>query len=283
MTKKILSALLILAVVLTVSGCYQRVKDRNELIKYANDTYGAGTFEGSKKKLKGNESYTTIIMKDKDTEIRYTVTSSLVNVSVDGSTFVYQEQTVSDFEEKYYEYLLVLAESDLENLASDYGFTYELNYGVFKINFSDRDSAKKAEEAVSEFDKVLTRYDIKDLRPKEYLIYVDETIYVGAYDASSDIYSESADFDIIDYVHENYDPEAVYLDSMYSFIDQFLSYEEIQKLFPDHDSSPSGNAYYFKDKNGETFVAIDLKEFGANEEGIRLFRDTASGMEEIDY
>ena len=283
MTKKILSALLILAVVLTVSGCYQRVKDRNELIKYANDTYGAGTFEGSKKKLKGNESYTTIIMKDKDTEIRYTVTSSLVNVSVDGSTFVYQEQTVSDFEEKYYEYLLVLAESDLENLASDYGFTYELNYGVFKINFSDRDSAKKAEEAVSEFDKVLTRYDIKDLRPKEYLIYVDETIYVGAYDASTDMYSESADFDIIDYVHENYDPEAVYLDSMYSFIDQFLSYEEIQKLFPDHDSSPSGNAYYFKDKNGETFVAIDLKEFGANEEGIRLFRDTASGMEEIDY
>ena len=283
MTKKILSALLILAVVLTVSGCYQRVKDRNELIKYANDTYGAGTFEGSKKKLKGNESYTTIIMKDKDTEIRYTVTSSLVNVSVDGSTFVYQEQTVSDFEEKYYEYLLVLAESDLENLASDYGFTYELNYGVFKINFSDRDSTEKAEEAVSEFDKVLTRYDIKDLRPKEYLIYVDETIYVGAYDASSDIYSESADFDIIDYVHENYDPEAVYLDSMYSFIDQFLSYEEIQKLFPDHDSSPSGNAYYFKDKNGETFVAIDLKEFGANEEGIRLFRDTASGMEEIDY
>ena len=283
MTKKILSSLSILAVVLTVSGCYQRVKDRNELIKYANDTYGAGTFEGSKKKLKGNESYTTIIMKDKDTEIRYTVTSSLVNVSVDGSTFVYQEQTVSDFEEKYYEYLLVLAESDLENLASDYGFTYELNYGVFKINFSDRDSAEKAEEAVSEFDKVLTRYDIKDLRPKEYLIYVDETIYVGAYDASTDMYSESADFDIIDYVHENYDPEAVYLDSMYSFIDQFLSYEEIQKLFPDHDSSPSGNAYYFKDKNGETFVAIDLKEFGANEEGIRLFRDTASGMEEIDY
>ena len=283
MTKKILSSLLILAVVLTVSGCYRRVKDRNELIKYANDTYGAGTFEGSKKKLKGNESYTTIIMKDKDTEIRYTVTSSLVNVSVDGSTFVYQEQTVSDFEEKYYEYLLDLAESDLENLASDYGFTYELNYGVFKINFSDRDSAEKAEEAVSEFDKVLTRYDIKDLRPKEYLIYVDETIYVGAYDASTDIYSESADFDIIDYVHENYDPEAVYLDSMYSFIDQFLSYEEIQKLFPDHDSSPSGNAYYFKDKNGETFVAIDLKEFGANEEGIRLFRDTASGMEEIVY
>lgn len=283
MTKKILSSLLILAVVLTVSGCYQRVKDRNELIKYANDTYGAGTFEGSKKKLKGNESYTTIIMKDKDTEIRYTVTSSLVNVSVDGSTFVYQEQTVSDFEEKYYEYLLDLAESDLENLASDYGFTYELNYGVFKINFSDRDSAEKAEEAVTEFDQVLTRYDIKDLRPKEYLIYVDETIYVGAYDASTDMYSEAADFDIIDYVHENYDPEAVYLDSMYSFIDQFLSYEEIQKLFPDHDSSPSGNAYYFKDKNGETFVAIDLKEFGANEEGIRLFRDTASGMEEIDY
>ena len=44
-----------------------------------------------------------------------------------------------------------------------------------------------------------------------------------------------------------------------------------------------GTAYYFKDKNGDIFVAIDMEEFGAKTSGIRLFRDTASGMEEIDY
>ena len=39
--------------------------------------------------------------------------------------------------------------------------------------------------------------------------------------------------------------------------------------------------YGFKDKNGNRFFAIDLKEFGAKETDVRLFRDKASGMEEI--
>jgi hypothetical protein len=38
---------------------------------------------------------------------------------------------------------------------------------------------------------------------------------------------------------------------------------------------------YFKDKDGDRFIAIDLKDFGVKEKGIRLFRDKPSGMEEI--
>ena len=63
MKKKILTAVLIFAVTFTICGCYARVKDRNELIKYANETYGEAKFLGSEKKLKGKESFTTILLK----------------------------------------------------------------------------------------------------------------------------------------------------------------------------------------------------------------------------
>ena len=77
---------------------------------------------------------------------------------------------------------------------------------------------------------------------------------------------------------------AVFLDSLGAYINQFLSYEEIDELFPsERDGTPSGTAYYFKDKDGEIFIAIDLDEFGANASGIRLFRDYSRGMEEIEY
>lgn len=283
MYKKVSAVIMLLAVVLSACGCARDVKNREQLISYANKTYGEGTFQGSKKKLKGKESFTTIIMEDKDTGIQYTVTSSLVDVSVDGSSFGYVEQTTSDFEEKYCEYLLDKAGEDLDRIAGDYSFSYELDQGVIKIDFNDRESSKKAKEAVTEFDTALVSFDVKERRPKEYLIYADKTVYIGSYDASSDKYSAAGDFDIIDYVHANYDPEAEYINSMGAYISQFLSYDEIEKLFPGHDGTPMGKAYYFKDKNGKTFVAIDLEEFGANESGVRLFRDKASGMEEIDY
>ena len=46
---------------------------------------------------------------------------------------------------------------------------------------------------------------------------------------------------------------------------------------------PNGTAYYFKGSDGKTFVAIDLKDFGADKSEIRLYRDTSKGMEEIDF
>ena len=62
MKKKILTAILLFTVAFTICGCYARVKDRNELIKYANETYGEAKFLGSEKKLKGKESFTTILI-----------------------------------------------------------------------------------------------------------------------------------------------------------------------------------------------------------------------------
>lgn len=53
------------------------------------------------------------------------------------------------------------------------------------------------------------------------------------------------------------------------------------RLFPGHDGTPGGTAYYFKDSDGHVFVAIDLKDFGADKNEIRLYRDASRGMEEI--
>ena len=88
---------------------------------------------------------------------------------------------------------------------------------------------------------------------------------------------------IIDYVHKNYDADAEFTDSIGAYADQFLTYEEVDKYFPNHNGMPNGTAYYFKGSDGKTFVAIDLKDFGADKSEIRLYRDTSKGMEEIDF
>ena len=84
---------------------------------------------------------------------------------------------------------------------------------------------------------------------------------------------------------EHYDKDAKFLSVISgSPLNMFYTSEEIDKLFPelsDRDGMPSGKAYYFKDKDGDRFIAIDLKDFGVKEKGIRLFRDKPSGMEEI--
>ena len=68
---------------------------------------------------------------------------------------------------------------------------------------------------------------------------------------------------------------------MGAYANQFLSYEEIDKVFPDRKGMPMGTAYYFRDKDGDTFIAIYMKDFGSKSEEIRLFRDMSHGMEEI--
>ena len=278
---KITAIPMLIALVLSTCGC--SVKTKRQLMQYAREKYGDATLVGAHQNLKGNDSVVTITMKDKETGIEYTVTSSMVQISVDGSSFGYAEQTSSDFELLYYEYLIGQAKDEIDVLVDKYNVTYEIQKDLFEIIFENREDASKAKEASEEFEKVLRMYDVKELRPHTYCCYVGDAINVGYYDAHEHKFYMSNDFSVIDYVMQNYDSEAVFLDSMNAYISQFLSYDEVDRLFPNHDGTPMGTAYYFKDKNGKTFVAIDMEEFGANTSGIRLFRDKSSGMEEIDY
>lgn len=198
MKKKILTAFLLLAVAISVCGCYARVKNREELIKYANDTYGAATFQGAKKKLKGKESYTTIYMIDKETGINYMVTSSLVDETGDGKPSSYVVKNESDFEDLYFMYITNEAAEDLDPIVIEYGFGHSCKNGIGRIDFFVDVSAETIEEALSEFDRILSGYDQRGLRPNEYLVYDNTGACIGSYDAASGVFSAADDLDTAD-------------------------------------------------------------------------------------
>ncbi len=281
MLKKAAVAVMLTAMIASVCAC-SSVKSKRQLINYANETYGKCTLIGAHSNGKGTDAITEVHLQDNETGIEYTVTSSLVPVTVDGSTFGYHEQTTSDFERLYYEYLLDEAEYDLALIESSYDMSYSFKGNVFILTFNDREGGDNARECAAGFDETLAEYDVKKMRPCEYLLYVDN-VYIGSYDSENDDYVRSRDYYIVDYVHTNYDPDAKYSTSLGCYLSEFLSYEEIDRLLPDHDGTPSGTAYYFTDKDGDMFVAICLDDFGIKDGGVRLFRDKAYGMEEIDY
>lgn len=279
-TAKITSAILLI-VVIAATVCACNIKSKRDLIKYAELNYGKCTFIREEHKGSGNDAVRTVYLEDKETGIEYTVTSRMYSIDIDGSNFGYHEDTTSDFVKLYEEYLFEEAESDIEKLEHQFHMHFEYQHYVVILTFNDRAGGRNAEACAKEFDKTLTKYDIKNLRPTEYLMYVEGNVAIGSYDAETKHFSGFNDYSIIDYVHDNYDPDAVYLDSLGAYIDEFIPYNEVDKLFPDHDGMPSGTAYYFKDKNGNIFVAIDLADFGAATSEVRLYRDTSSGMEEI--
>lgn len=189
MKKKILTAVLIFAVTFTICGCYARVKDRNELIKYANETYGEAKFLGSEKKLKGKESFTTILMADQETGFNYSVTSKLVDETGDGKPSSYVVKIESDFEEKYFLILTNEAVFDIDPVASAYGFHYNCVDDVVRIDFLGSVDETTIEEALSQFDRILAGYDTRGLRPNEYHVYNVSGDFIGTYDAGLEVFT----------------------------------------------------------------------------------------------
>ena len=189
MKKKILTAVLLFAVAFTICGCYARVKDRNELIKYANETYGEAKFLGSEKKLKGKESFTTILMADQETGFNYSVTSKLVDEIGDGKPSSYVVKIESDFEEKYFLILTNEAVFDIDPVASAYGFHYNCVDDVVRIDFLGSVDETTIEEALSQFDRILAGYDTRGLRPNEYHVYNVSGDFIGTYDAGLEVFT----------------------------------------------------------------------------------------------
>ena len=262
-----------------LSAC--SVSSKRKLIKYANEHYGACSFIREEHNGTGNDEVRKVYLKDKETGIKYTVTSSMYDFNIDGSSFGYANNISSDFEKEYSEYLLSDARDDIRELETENGCTIEYGTEFVKITFISRVEVDTAYNVAKRCDRILSEHDVKDMRPAEYVLYAEETAYLGYYNAGNDSGQSSNTYTVIDYVHKNYDKDAVYLDSLGAYANQFLSYEEIDKIFPDSKGMPMGKAYYFRDKDGDTFIAIYMKDFGSKSEEIRLFRDTAYGMEEI--
>lgn len=265
-------------VVTMMCGC--SISGKRKLIEYAENRYGECEFLREKHGGSGDDEYRTVYLRDKDTGIEYSVTSDMRELIIDASSLGKVPSTSSDFEELYYDWLLEEAEDDLDPLADKNGFEYRMYTDTFVLTFSDRIDSDDAFGLAKDCDKILKEYDVKDMRPFEFVIYAEETVFVGSYNTNTKNEYVTDDYLVIDYVRENYDPDAVFLDSLGAYLSEFLSYEEIDELFPDGKGMTSGTAYYFRDSDGDTFIAIYMEAFGAKG-GVRLFRETTKGMEEI--
>lgn len=268
--------------IMAIMLCACSVSSKRSLIKYAKDHYGACKFIREEHTGTGHDEVRKVFLKDKETGIEYSVTSGLYDFNIDGSSFGYANNISSDFEKEYSEYLLSDSKKEIRSLEDKNDCTIEYGNEAIIITFNDRIESDTAYNVAKKCDKILAGYDVKDMRPVEYILYAEGKTYLGYYNAANNTGNASNTYTVIDYVHKNYDPDAVFLDSIGAYADQFLSHEEIDSLFPNRTNGmPMGEAYYFKDKDGKQFVAIDLKDFGAKSSEIRLFRDTAYGMEEI--
>ena len=274
-----MTATVILLAVAVILLCSCSIASKKDLIRYAKNHYGACEFISEEHKGSGNSEYRTVYLKDKETSIEYKVTTRLSDINIDGSVFGYTEGKYSDFEQKYTEYVLGEAGTEIKALEREYGLVCDFP----NITFNSRVSGPDAEKAVKKLSEIVKKYDTKDLCPSEHLVFAEVTVYVGAYDAKTDKWSASSEYEVIDYVHAHYDADAVFCDSIGAYLEEFLSYDEISKLISDNNESQCGKAYYFRDKDGNLFIAIDLRDFGIDNGGIRLFRDTSYGMEEIYY
>ena len=273
--KAMVSAVMLIMTMALICSC--SIASKKALIQYAKTNFGACEFIKEEHKGSGNDEYRTVYLKDKETGIEYRVTTKLDSINIDGSIFGYAEGKYSDFTKLYTDYVLDEADSEISSLESKYGM--KIDYP--KITFYDRVSGSTAKNACKDLSEIISKYDTKDLLDKVHLVYAERTVYVGVYDAAKHVWNPSNEYEVIDYVHSHYDPNAVFCDSIGAYLDQFLSYEEIDRLLPDRDGNTSGTAYYFRDQNGSLFVAIDLRDWGIQNGGIRLFRDTSHGMEEI--
>ena len=271
--------IMLLALLMFLCSC--SISSKRNLVNYAEQHYGDCKFISEVHKGSGKDEYRTVILRDKETGIEYSVTSSLHDVYIDGSSFGTANNISSTFEKEYGDYLLSEADKELESLERDYEFSIAYSVDTISIYFDNRVEVDTAYDVAKKCDDILSDYDIKEMRTELYTLYAEKNTYLGYYNVGNKTGKTSNTYSIIDYVHENYDPDAEYLDSLGAYASEFLTYEEVDRLFPGHDGTPGGTAYYFKGSDGKTFVAIDLKDFGADKNEIRLYRDTSRGMEEI--
>ncbi|MBQ6017525.1 MAG: hypothetical protein IJL19_06545 [Clostridiales bacterium] len=179
--KKSMAGILLASMALAVCSC--AVASKSTLVKYGKDNYGDCKYiSQTRDNLNGTERR-VVVLEDNATGIQYEVTSKK---SSDSKSAVIS----SNFDGLYVEYLVKTCASDeIEALKDEYHFTFDYEYGMFNINFIDRGSSDNAELVPEEFDKIIAKYDDRNLRPVTYHIYVNSTAYIGSYNASDKTYT----------------------------------------------------------------------------------------------
>ncbi len=243
--------------------CSCSVKSKGSLISYAKSEFGDCKFVSQEVTGSGNDTVRTVYLIDEDTGIEYTVTSSMVDMNIDGSSFGYVEQTSSDFTNLYIDYIHENASDELSDIEDEYKVEIEDNLG--KILFEARPSEGQPEAVARAVDDVVSGYDVKDLLDITYLVYAEDgDAYLGVLDGATGEWNGNNVYEVIDYVQSVF-PEAEYSASMYGLPESYIDYDDLNKLKKYGNLDMNNNNvefFFFKEPSYGTIVACDLSEVG---------------------
>lgn len=262
------SACVCMMLICSLAAC-DHTAGKSALLSYAEETYGKCRLVSEEHSGSGTDEVRTLYLKDLGTGLEYSVTSKMVGQGLDGTVFGYVEQKDSDFNEKYKNYVYDLAEQELSELNT--GHPAQVLLGEFgnKVIFDERTSDEDCKAVCREAAQILADKDVKKYLAIDFMVYCEnEEICIGHYDYSSDTFTSYKPYTVIDYVYENIDKDAEYEFSLSGTLAAYLSYEDLEKIDPDHKKADVfGTFFFFRSSNGIEFVAFNMTEFGMT--GIR--------------
>ena len=261
MKKHVLTVFIVCLCAMLFCSC--SVRSKGSLISYAKSEFGDCEFVKEDVKGSGNDKVRTVYLIDKDTGIEYTVTSTLNEMNLDGSSFGYTEYTSSDFTNLYIDYIRDNARDELDDIEEEYGVTIEDNLG--EILFEERPAPGQAEEVARAVDAVVDSYDVKELLELTYLVFAEDgSAYLGVLNGGTDEWSGNNVYDVIDYVQSVF-PDAEYKASIYGLPESYVNTEDMErlrKLGCTDEAAYDTEFFFFSDPKYGTLVAFDLEEIG---------------------
>ena len=176
-----------LSIIIILTGC-GHVKDAGQLYKYAKKTYGKCQVVSKVEE----ENMTKLVLKDRLQGFNYTVTSSMSDISIDGSSFGSLPSTSDTFNKSLTEYVRTECSLKLNDIKSKYGIDIEAPDFVSETivtllipaSVSKTDAIKAATEIAEEFqvsrqavydnikrtEKILEDYEMKLHMYSDYIV-----------------------------------------------------------------------------------------------------------------
>lgn len=264
--KRVKNGISVCALMLLLTGCGW-VKSPDALYRQAKNIHGDCTVVS---KTKSND-FSQVVLHDTLQDFDYEVTSSMSDISIDGSSFGSVPGTSDSFEKRLRENTTAKAGSEITAICAAYGVNHEISTDehmpqLISIYSDDEENAKKA---ALECARV-----IQNENKANRLDGTEIAAYKGEYDRYGsvklpDISWRTAEDEKIDYYTKmarmQTDPNAVYVRTETGTFAQTGA--DLQRVvnalgtdFPTSDDSPV-TFYYFTDTSGNEFYICDFNYY----------------------
>ncbi len=244
--------ILFLFLLLSLTACGE-VKSESELKKYARENYGKYEFVSS------DESDDKLVCHfiSKKCGFEYYVQSQRCPFDVDGEVFGYFEQTSSNYEEQYFNYILdniEYTDDPAINDATCIVLSDIYSYIIIPDNVSDKDR-----EIMAVVD-ALKENDIENRIEGDVYVKTENEETIGAYNFDSDEYLTKEELDVRYYMdriqaYTGKEPEFVYHEKV--AFDEVEGIRDVEQMniFGKPDYQEEGvNLYYFEMDGNEYFI-----------------------------